>query len=324
MIKASAAPFVTAHPGSPDSDNPDYSFEILSWIEPPAISGFIIDDSRSHDRELLLTKYRSTANPIDWHRYLTLGLHVFADGNKFHEIWHRQPADLLTRYRIVWYNYKFHLDNSIKVPSKLHVWATQLAKPYLRIHDLHFLDIDTHSTQWKHIEQDILDLEEGWNEVGPKKANKHVTYNLEPSKAPEASNRIRPPNAGSSLLASTQEAKKNPAGPQLTPLTSLGSMARKTTPGEKILQNLAKKGIAGSIAAWIPSPDETAPAPTSPKPSSDPVPTPPAPPHNKQDDDMSDAKQSAFKPSLNVPTHDGTQRITIRWTPQAGKSLSPD
>ena len=42
-----------------------------------------------------------------------------------------------------------------------------------------------------------------------------------------------------------------------------------------------------------------------------------------QTDDMSDAKQSAFQPLLNVPTHDGTQRIIIRWSPTQ-KDLSPD
>ena len=37
--------------------------------------------------------------------------------------------------------------------------------------------------------------------------------------------------------------------------------------------------------------------------------------------DDSDAKQSAFRPSLNVATNDGTMRITVRWTPN-DKTLS--
>ena len=49
--------------------------------------------------------------------------------------------------------------------------------------------------------------------------------------------------------------------------------------------------------------------------------TAPEPDNRSTMADASDVKQSAFKPRLNVPTNDGTMRITVRWTP-ANKELS--
>ena len=132
--------------------------------------------------------------------------------------------------------------------------------------------------------------------------------------------------SGSSLAS----AVKNPATAStftLTPLklpaarmdtlsgTILGRMASKS--GDAIREKWNKK--TGASPPKL-NPNLPKPPPTLPPTGGNPPPT------DKQPidlDDLSDAKQSAFQPILNVPTNDGTQRITIRWTP-AEKGLSPE
>ena len=333
MIEASAPPSPPVPAESSDPANPSYTFDIVSWVAAPDINESIDGDPKSPDIALFLAKYRSTANPIDWHRYLTLGLYAFIDGNDFDTTWNQQPIDWLTRFRIVWYNYKYHYDNSIEIPIKLHNWATQLAKPFLRTHDIHFLDIDTNSTKWTDVVQDVLEVSDGWTKIKEKDRNKErtkqVTYNLDHLKAPEATTRVRPPTSAASSLASAAKATKLSDISQLTPLS--GKLDKPNPPTldhrQEILNRLAKTGIAKALAAWDPEPKTYETPPLDPPTLATPSTSNP-PDHIRQDaaaqkDDMSDAKQSAFKPVLNVPTHDGTQRIIIRWSPKT-KGLSPD
>ena len=331
MIEASVSPLSHVPPESFDPDNPSYSFDVLSWVTPPEVPESIASDPKYPDIALLLTKYRSTASPTDWHRYLTLGLHAFPDGNDFDNTWNEQPVDWTTRFRLVWYHYKYHFDNSIEIPIKLHNWATQLAKPFLRIHDVHFLDIDTHSTKWPDVVQDATEVAAGWTRIPDSKdkikpPKKQVTYNFNLSKA-ESTTRIRPPSVNASSLATAARAS---AISELTTLTQTKALDKPTPPAnsrQQILDRLASTGVAKAIANWEPDP---APLPQPPPDKHSPpaltlptvIPTLDRP-TPMQNDDMSDAKQSAFRPLLNVPTHDGTQRIIIRWSPTQ-KGLSPD
>ena len=303
----------------------------MSWVAAPEAKESVDGDPKSPDIALLLAKYRSTANSTDWNRYITLGLHVFPDGNDFDKTWHQQPTDWLIRFRIVWYNYKYHYDNSIEIPIKLHNWATQLAKPFLRTNDIHFLDIDTNSTSWIEVVQDALEVSPGWTKImDTKNRNKQVTYNLDNLKAPEATNRVRPPNSSASSLATAAKATNRSDISQLTSLTGKSDNLNPPPPNnrQKILDRLTSIGVAKAIADWKPQPASFEPPLPAPSPPLEPRPTlkPPANERHKpqsHNDDMSDAKQSAFKPVLNVPTHDGTQRIIIRWSPQ-NKGLSPE
>ena len=58
-------------------------------------------------------------------------------------IWTTQKANPITHNQIIWYNYLFHVVRDMDIPVKLNNWATQIAHPYLSLHDPKLFDKDT-------------------------------------------------------------------------------------------------------------------------------------------------------------------------------------
>ena len=321
MIDVTAPPFSIAPPASPDPDNPDFSFETTDWLEPPVLSEVINDPtSSSVSRSSLLNQYRALVNPTKWHRYLSLGFYLFPDGREFETIWNTQPVDWLQRHQIIWYSYQHHVVHQLDIPPKLFAWATQISQAFLIAHAPAFIDIDP--TDPIILQQLLGPQQPPWQTVGPKQSKKKVTYNLEHS-PPDSPSRIKPPvpTGGSSLAQAA-----NPVPASASVLTPLNLPASKKKHNGSILGRMSTKSGDSIRAAWKPADKPASVA--QPSIATDPPiievpPTKNSPTDTIVDDDMSDGKQSAFQPLLNVPTNDGTQRITIRWTPTK-QGLSPD
>jgi hypothetical protein len=321
MIDVTAPPFPIAPPASPDSDNPAFSFDTTEWLVPPEIPDSHDDNPGSPDSRIsLLNQYRSLVDPTKWHRYIMLGFHAYVDGREFESVWNTQPVDWLKRHKIIWYSYMHHVDHQLDIPPKLFAWATQITKAFLLYHEPSFVEIDT--TAPNTLKQ-ILNVPP-WKTVGPK-SSKKVTYALGTTKAPDPAYRIRPPvQAGGSSLANAAK----PAEAPVTILTPLKLPALKSKDTGSILDRMSAKSGDAIRAAWKPQSPPAVPLPkhtntdlepqaqklTSQQSASD-IPV--------DDEDMSDAKQSAFQTLLNVPTNDGTHRITVRWTPSK-HDLSPE
>jgi hypothetical protein len=90
-----------------------------------------------------------TSNPTNWNRYINPGYYAIMEGSMFDLIWTTQKANPMTLYQIIWYNYHFHVDRNMDIPAKLNNWATQIAHPYLSLHDPKSFDMDTIRNQWK-------------------------------------------------------------------------------------------------------------------------------------------------------------------------------
>ena len=316
MIDETAPPFSIAPPESPDPDNPDFTFDTNEWLAPPVIPDSFDEQPGSSDlRSSMLDQYRSLVDPTKWQRYIMLGFHAYVDGREFEFDWNTQPVDWLKRHKIIWYSYMHHVDHKLDIPPKLFAWATQITKAFIMFHEPSFIGIDT--TAPNTLKQILNDSP--WKTVGPKPSKK-VTYNLGPTKAPDPTFRIRPPvPARGSSLANAAKSAPVPVS-VLTPLTLPAS---KPLHNGSILDRMSAKSGDAIRAAW----KTTAASARKQIPTAEAPPAQAALPQKVSaspiDDDMSDAKQSAIQHLLNVPTNDGTHRITVRWTPRK-HDLSPE
>ena len=342
MTEETAPPFSPDPTGSPDFANPLFDFATTEWHALPKITTNDDDDDVKlpNLRLYFLDQFRKRTNPTDWHRYLTLGYFAYEDGQTFTVDWHNKTTTWLERHKIVWYNYMYHLDNSMDAPIKLHGWATKMAHPYLLKHEPKFLEIDTRDTSWRQIQEESLD-DKGWNVVGGDKPQTSLQQAKTNSTTTQASadslNRIRPPPVNDKIKAKAYDlsvlktASNVPAKPP--PVTKMGKNPLATTMGilnrraSTTLNNLKDKSAASIRTTWnLTNPDK--PVPVQPPPiaasrssTQQPEAMDMSIDHQSTTTFDSDGKQSAHRPYLNVPTNDGTQRITIRWTPE-DKQLS--
>ena len=95
--------------------------------------------------------------------------------------------------------------------------------------------------------------------------------------------------------------------------TPLGILNRRAS---TTLNNLKDKSTAAIRTTWnLQNPDNLVPPIPIVQPTTQPEAMDTTTDQQSTTTADSDRKQSAYRPFLNVPTNDGTQRITIRWTP---------
>ncbi len=117
VIGLPAAPNLS---GSPDPDNPMFHFGTDTWLDQPnkLLKTASNDKIGNHD-PLLLGHFRLTATPLQWNRYILLGLFSHIDGATFDADWTTLPVDLIHRNKIVWYNFMCYVDCQINIPLLL-------------------------------------------------------------------------------------------------------------------------------------------------------------------------------------------------------------
>ena len=248
MTEETAQPFSPDPPESPDRDNPAFDFDTLKWQEAPPISEDGGEDSTSlpNPRQQFMTNYRLLATPTEWNRYIHLGLFAYEDGQTFTTTWNNDKTTWLFRHKIIWYNYKYHLDHSMDTSVLLHNWATKLSQPYLLHHQEEFLALDTRNMSWRTMQQSkIYGGPDGWETVGQKKKSslkKHVTYS-DTSTVSDGTKRISPVQSGASKVGEQQN-----AGTGLTilsPLRNTGVLypPPRTNPGKNTILLKSTMGI---------------------------------------------------------------------------------
>ena len=153
-------------PIPPDFDSL-HGFDTEAWFDP---SDFISDPPETlEDRCRRLADdaaYRQLVKPTDWFRYAVLGRYA-VNGFKFQRFWTTFSDNPATIYRIIWYNFMYHLDREVDTHPSLEAWAVNKAQPYLAVHDLAIFSVDTKRTSWVQLwEGKYRDAE--WKVVGPK------------------------------------------------------------------------------------------------------------------------------------------------------------
>jgi hypothetical protein len=290
---------MTAHaalPSPPDPAeyhdplHPTYGFHTTEWHEtprPPYGQDWFSDEERCR-REANAHAYRQHGTTQNWLRYLTLGYFVYDDCSKFDALWMKYSSDPIICHRMVWYNFLYHVDRNLDISKHLHAWATDVSQPYLQRHSPQHLAINTMEHSWTdHIrgDHDVMDIESTqWTMVGPRRTSARsksppsVSRNL-PSNRPSI-NDILDHKDNSHTIGKTKPIDTNPNHEYPNP-------------------NSPNKASYGGHS----TPDNWNSRHNTPNNQS------------KTQEEDSTGKQSALQPYLNVPTNDGTYRVTFRWTP---------
>ncbi len=156
-------------------DDVVFTFDVIDWIEPPTFVTKLLETTpESNIRALAEQEYRYSTTPTAWHRYITLGRYV-VDGFTFDEIMAEGNNDPLKMFCMIWYQYTYHLDHQIDIPSKLQAWSDQRAHPFLQIHSISAFLLDTLKTTWKEFSRS-QSLSNPWSAVAntQKKHSKKV------------------------------------------------------------------------------------------------------------------------------------------------------
>lgn len=223
---------------------------------------------------------------------------------------------MLHCHQIVWYNFMSYVYRHIDIPLSLEAWATQVSQPYLFEHQPSFLKINTIEYSWQSAaatRTQPADASEDWTTVGGNKPSRstkmQVTLN-------EPEHRIRPP------AAVLPAASPSPLYP-LTSLRRAGILKKPPTrhpPTVKLPTTPCNDEEDHRKPAWIPPVSSPASVPVIIPRATKPFATDMTPEATPPTDASIYLETSTLYPdsrssAKQVKTHDGTQRITIRWTP---------
>lgn len=148
-------------------DDPTFAFDVSHWIDPPVfVTNLPETTPETNIRVLAENEYRTSTTPTLWHRYITLGRYA-VDGFTFDSIMEEGIIDPMKMHCLIWFQYVYHLDRNIDIPSKLQVWATTRSQPYLAKHADSVFLLDTEKTTWNEFSR-IQSLSNPWSEVTSK------------------------------------------------------------------------------------------------------------------------------------------------------------
>ena len=290
-----------------DPSHPTYGFDTDEWVVSPTyVAPSDADSDRICQRLGNADAFQQSGSPIAWYRYVTLGFYVYDDCPTFDRYWRQFARKQLICSKMVWYNYKYHVDRKLHISPHLNAWATDIARPYICKYEPLFLTIDTNFFTWESIisstaahDEDMEDDPAQWSTVGPSKSkSRKATSSIKSAfKATTPTTHTGPP---------PHDAMKSPHS-MLSKLSSLGvasSKKRSTTFADLVPPTTSDTPVLSDqpppVTAWSKLPPFT---PASPPATID-----------NGDIDMSDAKNSTYQSTLNnTPTNDGTFRLTIRW-----------
>ena len=142
---AAPPPPPVAYPVLDDIDHSVFGFFIDGWEEIPYPSGkdWFSKDERERRLENADKYQKHGGDPILWNCYLHLGFFVFEDCSDFEDMWNDFENDPLSVHQIIWYQFLYHMDRRIPIPSKLELWATAVSHEFLIYHDPKTLRVNT-------------------------------------------------------------------------------------------------------------------------------------------------------------------------------------
>ncbi|KAI2498582.1 hypothetical protein MHU86_15926 [Fragilaria crotonensis] len=330
-----------------------YGFETDIWVDQPIPIGSVDWFSRQerYRRNANEQAYKQYGHPTNWNRYVQLGLFVFEDCFECDKVWAAIKTDPLMVHRAIWYNFMGHVDRELQVPVKLNAWATNISQPYLAYHDPTTLHAtNTVELSWKEMhffkkDEMVLDDVQEWIPVTGRRRSKSppkqeytenetTTSKCEGSFAPgfnfppEDLPRNYRPMDNNFLLkgcSSPNPEINTDAKDQQESIMKSGKMTRdkkmneeeETKRRHKLTVEAKQNENRHKSKNHSNQSDEKVEV------------TPSIVPRAKTSDSKQDMSETATsthqgtKPingsrtsvHQNVPTNDGTHRITIRWTP---------
>jgi hypothetical protein len=320
MTEGTAPKPPSAFPVDLNPSHPMYGFETDKWVDQPIPKGpdwFSLQER--YRRNANANGYKQHGNPTNWNRYITLGLFVFDDCIDCDKAWSKMEEEPIMIHRAIWYNFMCHVDRELQVPDKLNAWATNISQPYLAHYDpttLH--ETDTIGFLWKemHFMKENMDTADDpieWipvkgrrrsksppnqNDLTEMKSSKEETgvslapgFNPPPEDLPSNYRSVKPSNNNNKR---NQETIRNSNRQQLKDWEKLPSV---TTVCEEPTEEIVKETTIEEPATKVPTNrNKTERISTSTKEMI----------HSK-------SQQIRLPSHPNIPTNDGTHRITIKW-----------
>lgn len=197
----------------------------------------------------------------------------------------KYSADPIICHRMVWYNFLYHVDRKYEILATLSAWATDVLQPYLQRHAPQFLAINTLENTWNDYVQgdhDVMDIDSAqWKQGGSKKKFARSTSPPLPTHNSTMDNPSTKTDSVETPVDAQHFTKETPTAPN---------------PEEHdILKDVKYQGVGMTTdrnkSYWSSH-------------------------QSIMSEASSTGKQSALQTYLNVPTNDGTYRVTFRWTPQ--------
>lgn len=178
MSEGTTAPPLPAPPPAPDPNDLTFLFDPEEWLNLPSQPtgrGVRFKTDERYRREAHAHAYRQYGTKGNWLRYLTLGLYAFEDCKEYDKLWTTFNDDPLQVHRAIWYNFMFHVDNEIEIPTQLNEWAMQISHAYLSYYDPTSLELDTRKS-WADlqipVEVDMMDTQDEWIPVNHRRRAK--------------------------------------------------------------------------------------------------------------------------------------------------------
>ena len=225
-------------------------------------------------REEKESAYRAATNPTAWNMYLTLGRYA-VDGYIFQAIIEDFPLDSLQAHCVIYYQYSYHFDRQLEIPPLLEKWAHQQSIPFLEKNKQDALLLDTTKASWKDY-SDRLSLPHQWTEVAKKSKKK--------SSSKKFSSKVTTVNSTHDRMQNIPEESSQD-----------GLSASNASKGDTNKEKMVDPSNLSDNKTQVSNGNNRNTA-------------------NSDDSAASDSKMSALVQSLNVPTNDGTFRVTLRWT----------
>ena len=303
MIEETAPPFPTKPPSPPDISKPIFKFERNDWMDPPVFTQIDPNLTDSvYRRQANDALYRQISSPSKWQKYVTLGYFAIDDGAVFDLEWSAREANPTKMHSIIWYNYLYHIDRELDIPTKLNAWAIQVSQPYLQLNAPHYLLTDTHTLSWPQTQtiNNPMEIEEDeWTEVipnGKARATKRRASSLAKAAAQDPSrNAVAEYNPTGN---NTTRASINATNP-----TSHNNTQAEVQPNETINDTSTgpndRSSSKGNTHPWSQKNSTQELGKTSNS--------------HTQNSTTTNINQKAYIPHPNKKINDGTHRITFKW-----------
>ena len=143
-IGAGPPPPLGDHPHGIDVSHPTYAIDSVNWHEPP--KQFSENHMNAASMTLRTTNdsaYKIVGNATTWNRYVLFGYHAYDHCFQFDTQWERMSTNQTDTLKFIWEGYSYLLSRGMKIPKKMERWAIDIARPYLQIHLISALTVDT-------------------------------------------------------------------------------------------------------------------------------------------------------------------------------------
>jgi hypothetical protein len=87
--------------------------------------------------------YKIVGNATTWNRYFLFGYHAYDHCFQFDTQWKRMSQNQTDTLKFIWEGYSYLLSRGMKIPKKMERWAIDIARPYLQIHLISALTVNS-------------------------------------------------------------------------------------------------------------------------------------------------------------------------------------